>query len=288
MDGQGNTKYYIREIAFGYDDEYNFPMNNYSKVNLNQKAFNSIEEARSMLKYWNHEHTRGMMVSNYRELTPYVNDEVNRLEMLIEYLKENVEGPPLTTDERGKIWIDRNYFIPRTITSDQAWKIREITGIHFHDIVAVENGKLTYWGMRYGKWANEPGAWVEGNAAIMGENYSVTHKKIPVYFASKEIAEIEINRRLFTFFYSLNIKGIHGTYEELSDTPLILKSFIENSKDFNYNEKSQKIELPRHHSPHSQHIVFNGLLKDKLATVALFSDEEINKIGTDWGDGSFM
>jgi len=122
----------------------------------------------------------------------------------------------------------------------------------------------------------------------MGRDYNIIHKKIPVYFASKEIAESEMNKRLFTFFYSLTQKGIYGTYEELSDTPLILKSFIENSKDFNYDEELQKIELPRHHSPHSQHVVFNGLLKDKLANVALFSDEEINEIGTDWGDGSMM
>jgi len=151
MNSRNNVKYYIRKIGFGYDDEYNFPMNTFSKIDLNQKAFNSIEEAKSMLKYRNHEHIRGMIPYNYRELTPYANEEPDRLEKLIEYLTENVEAPPLTTDEQGKVWIDRNYFIPRTISTDQAWEIREITGVHFHDIVAVENGKLTYWGMRYGK-----------------------------------------------------------------------------------------------------------------------------------------
>jgi len=82
------------------------------------------------------------------------------------------------------------------------------------------------------------------------------------------------------YYIDNNTLGIKGSFEELSDTPKILESFVENNHSVEYDSEAQILSI--NYLPTDKFVILNSLLKNKIVEVVPFSDDEITEIGEGW------
>jgi hypothetical protein len=176
---------------------------------------------------------------------------------------------------------DRHYYLPEEITEEQAWKIREITGLKFFEIIEVKEEGPTFWAIKLGDMIKSENWYTVEVGKSDPSQKKMIYKMIPMVFTSQEEAHEALKEGMWLVFNGLPEEGIYGTLEELSDTPNILKSFIEQEDKLDYDEINHRIvNLRRAYG--EKLLVLNSLLKNRIAEVVPFPIEDVIDLDTDW------
>lgn len=279
MDFPKNKKYIIRAVSFMYNDEFLFPMDGFGGI---KKTYDDLGEATGELKKLNHQAMKGIAPEQYQPISFCYKANNEESIALDAYLQKTFGQRLLVpSDYSDGMMVDSHYIFPIDLTEDQAWEIHQVSGIQHFALIEVEGEESGFWGIRLGKWSKNPGGWVSASAGKFNrETHEHLQKNIPLTYNSKEAAQNNISNQVYGISRTIGDKGIHGSFEELSEMPEVLKNFVEQNQDIEYDETNQSITFSWLND--SQFTTLNGLLKDKIVEVVPFPLDEIEAIGTGW------
>lgn len=269
-------KYYIRAAAFGYNDEYMYPIKGFGRI---KGSYDNKEEALLELKKLNRRDLSRIRPEDHEPISYCHKNKNEEAENLDQYLQTNFGVKFLVpVDYTDDLVPDRNYSFP-DLTIDQAWEIRKISGIRFHEIIEISDDGKSFMGIRIGKNATNPGEWATTSAMKYSEETGVLTKDIPLIYNSKEDAINNINS--YQILAKINDgNGIEGTLEALSETPAMLEKFIKGNRNVNYDPATKILTAPYLES--QDFIILNGLLKESLFEILPISMAEVEAIGDGW------
>lgn len=271
-------KYYIRSVSFMFNDEYLFPTRGFGKI---KETFDSLDEAMGTIKKMNCQSMRGLVPDQYQPISYCYKGNNDESIQLDAYLQNTFGHRLLVHNDysKGKS-PDSNYSLPVDLSEDQAWMIREISGIKLYDLIEVDEENSGFWGAKLGKWANSSGEWVKGFGYVHNqETGEYREDKVPLIFNSEDQVLNHVEQMLYGIINEIP-NGIQGTLEELSEAPAFFKTIIDQYQGLSYDEDTKTLKVQW--MPADQFNIFNGLLKDKIIEIVPMSMEEIEEIGTDW------
>ena len=265
-------KYYIRQVGFVYDDEGNSKVEGFGGL---ENTFDNFEDAEKEIRRLTLKKWIGVNPFNY---SGYTFEEISGLNSFAH--KEFGFGLLWPADEKGDTELIKSFRFPKDLTEEQAWKIREISRIHHFEIIEHTDEEPPFWGFRLGVGMKDEGKWLTRDAFKVDENNQPKeHGKIPTFLTTRDEA-LEYLRWMTILPYFCPI-GIIGTFEELSDTPQILKSIVEQDARIEYYENANRLILSRLYD-NEKLLAINSLLKEKFIKVAPIPIEELIALGGEW------
>lgn len=276
----GNSKiYFVREIGFCYNDEGYGAEDGFGCV---QSSFDNLEEATQSLKEYTRDAFQGMKIFEYAPFG-YVSDK-EKLKKVDDFLvKELNKGFIQVPTNPPYLNIAYGYQLPDLLTVEQGWEIRKLTGIEQFELIEGNKDEPIFWGFKFGAWSDRAGEWISRDASKWNATKTKRiHKDIPIFYNSREIAFKMLAGHLEDSLFNLegDLEILQGSFEDLSDTPAILKSFIEQNKEVKYDPDTQIFSNLEYLG--EKLVIFNSLLKIKLVEVVSFPTEEIIALGTEW------
>ena len=275
-----NSKiYFVRERGFRYNDECYGVENGFGCV---QSSFDNLEAATESLKELTRDAFCGMKIFEYDPLS-YIPDkeELQKIDdFLVKELNQGFIKPPSNPPYLN---IAYDYQLPNSLTKEQAWELRKLTGIEQFELIEGNKDEPVFWGFKLGARSDRAGEWINRDASKWNETKTKRiHKNIPIFYNSKESAFKMLAGPLEDSLFNLegDLELFQGSFEELSDTPGILKSFMEQNKKAKYNPDTQVFSNLEYLG--EKLVIFNSLLKIKLLEVIPIPTEEIIALGTEW------
>lgn len=242
----------IRKIAFLYNDEY-------SEVHTLggiEQVFSDEEEALKALIRLERAAFEQVDLSTLEQFAGYVRDLVT-VDQFNQYHQRRFGYEIIKINEHEMC--ERDTYLPKNLTDEDIFEIREISGIKFYDL-AEFTGEPVFWGI----WKRAPHFSNPG---------FVNYCDAPLFFNTVENAREVAMSRLQEIFSEILIKG---QLAELSDNPAILQSFIENSQNLNYNPETMHLSTRYLSLEEAQ--VLNELLKDQVFEIKALELAEVESI----------
>jgi len=274
--------YIIRKSAYGYTDEHYFEMSLGSITDTftdEAAAYQRLTELEIPL-------FRSYDMSELEQTSPYTSNEKyqDMREELDAYLKAEFGKSFLMRHEpKGYLMAERNSYLGQDYTDEHIMKIREITGIRFHEMSVFEND-VTF----YAIWLPYSNKFYQIDRQDM--IYTIQHLKDDVELYNAKLQEF----RDAVFFYNSYDEALadatypdayrlytniplQGTLEELSEQPIMLKSFIETTIGVDYDNDKQAIAINYGINP-QDYAGLNALLKQPLFEIREFPYEDAKDI----------
>lgn len=270
-------KYYIRQVGYLYDDSHMELVEGFGGL---VNGFDDYGDAEKAIKKLTCEKMRGLNFFQYSPIAFVDKDRQEEMnKALAIFLRDELGNDDIINNDL--VIVNYRYSLPLDLTEEQAWEVRGITDLKFYELIIAEEKEPTFWTIKIGKWNTK----IDGCTVGVGGNDESTnkfiYKEIPMFFNSRDDAYENIKENIYQAIYGIEEAKINGTLEDLSDTPLILKSFIEQEEQLNYNEMDKCIEnINRVRA--EKLVILNSLLKDKLVEVVPFSIESALDLGIDW------
>ncbi|MFK8007849.1 MAG: hypothetical protein AB8H03_15830 [Saprospiraceae bacterium] len=279
MDFPKNKRYLIRAVSFMYNDEFMYPMDGFGEI---METYDNLEDATRILKQLNHKAMQGISPEQYQPISYCYKNNNKESIALDAYLQKTFDHKLLVPSTYSDgMMVDGNYHFPNNLTEEQAWEIHKTSGIQHYALIEIEGGESGFWGIRLGKWSKNPGEWASASASKFNqETHEYLQKNIPLVYNSKEAVQGNIENLLWGIARTIGEKGIHGSFEELSEMPEVLKNLVEQNSDIKYDEANQSITFSW--LTEAQFTTLNGLLKDKIIEVVPFPLAEVEAIETGW------
>jgi len=171
-------KYYIREIAFGYNDEYMYEERGFGDI---KSSFYNLEEATKELKRLTFDSLRGIRPEDYEPISYCHKDNNEEAQKLDAFIQANFGRPFLIpATHRDGLVPDRDFHFPSEMTKEQAWEVREVSGIKQYEIIEVSENGSSFWGIQLGEMTKTPGAWLK-RAAVRFNNETREQTSIPFH-----------------------------------------------------------------------------------------------------------
>lgn len=235
-------RYIIRLFSFAYNDEYYMNCGDMSKV---ISVFYDYESAKKELIKLTALFFKQEELYNYEPFVEPEKELLNNInEFCIKCCGEGISG-------------DDCYFeMPENLNDDQLYQISLISEFHPYKLIELNDNDKFF------------ALWLNGEEKYIG-NYNLNmiyHQNIEDFY--EEISYEIINH--------LEDK-LHGTYDQLSDSPLLMKNFILSKSYFDNDELMNTFSL--NCSPYSIPAVdlfaINELLKNKIFEVHSLTLEEV-------------
>jgi len=253
--------YVLRQIAFFFNDEFHSPGEqggiaahftdkDEAQAALNQMSIDRLRKERlGSLKYFNYGYEA-------------------ELQELVPYLDSILDKPLLAFSENSmSYYAPYDAILPEHLTDEQVIKIIEIMKIEFYQIVEFDAEDAMFyaiWIPRINEFVYRRG-WVDATR---------THEKATYFYNSRQDALDNLGRHAYIF----QKFALEGTFEELSDTPELLDSFVQDKEAFII----LKDKIRFHYNMSSEDIIgLNALLKEPLFEIRPLSVEEAAKIPHD-------
>lgn len=249
------TTYVIRKIAYFYNDEYHYeaPMGGIAGV------YHDAQTAKKALTRLEVPEFRSLDFGDIEQTSfcggPF-DEERKRLH---EYLQTTL-GQSIFTQEEDWLYVELKTYLPQTLTDEQIMKIRDLSKIRFHELSAFDD-EVHF----YAIWLVTENQFLQAHRGKFGN--------APYFFNSYDEALEAINSLCY-LFEGVSIKG---RLEELSYQPSLLRSLIEGTRSFNYNELDYTLKLI-YPVEAKDLIALNVLLKEPIYGIRTIPLDEAAKI----------
>jgi hypothetical protein len=242
--------YVIREKYFGYNDEVF-----YASGNRIANIFEHKEQAEATYKQ--------LEINGARDFALY---EVESLfdadEALLKQLDDFVFsrcGEHIY--QEGEV---SREMLPESLSDEDTFQFIQLADMHKFQLVKFENEAKFYalWSVKQQKWVEE-------------------HDE---FFASLAYADqpeqLKMNVRAIFADYDYGDIELKGSFEDLSEQPVLLQALIKNNKSLKYNDKSKILTILQGWEEEGLYMV-NPLLKQPLFEIKEIEIEEIQRIEKD-------
>ena len=158
-------------------------------------------------------------------------------------------------------YVEMGTYIPKHVTDEQIMKIREITGIRFHELSVFEDVPMFY------------AIWLPASNKFRQVEYGDAKNAI-FFFNSYDEALTNASEQ----YWYRDERLLHGTLSELSDQPELLKSFIAATEGIEYNDDLNKLEFYYPFRQNGGFGALNALLKQPLFEIREFPYEQAKDV----------
>lgn len=271
--------YIIRKSAYGYTDEYYFEM----CLGGITDTFTDEDAAYQRLTELEVPMFRSYDMAELEALTLYGGNSAKYQSVrqaLHTYLLEAFgKSFMVQRDNSGYWYAKRDSFLSGKFTDEHIMKIREITGIRFHEMSIFEDEIVFYaiWLPYANKYYQIDAQDIISNSLYLRPaNKPESEIKDAIYFFNSYEAALD-KARQFPFRWWYQKQPISGKLDDLSDQPVMLRSFIETTIGITYDEATQTITLD--YGFDSEYILgLNALLKQPLFEIREFPYEAAKDI----------
>ncbi|MDE1465082.1 hypothetical protein [Spartinivicinus poritis] len=248
--------YVIRKIAYHFSDECSYV----HCMGGIEAVIGSKEEAIQKFKELECEEFRGMPIYDMPEVSHMGDGDEELWQELHDYFVEQFKQPLFETKENGELDFSHHYIeVPCSATDEQAWAIKEMTGITFHEIGEFDQPVPEF----YGIW-------------LLHSDSFLTYSDQPYFFDSKDEA-IGFIKDHYDIIETPQI--ISGSLSSISNQPTLLQSLINRSQLLKYNDKKQQLEIERFNE--YEIITLNEILKKPFFELRPISLEEAQQFDHD-------
>lgn len=242
-------QYVIRSFEFAYNDEYYQTDGNLSYV---KASYDTREEAEAALKKLNAEALRGGIESDLGNYEPFYEASGELIEELNEFCLARC-GEPLTTSG----YVES---IPEGLSDDDVCEIAKRTGLEAYRLVTMDTAQTYYaiWMMQdrsylsdYDEYGMVTKFHDESMDGLLNKVDYVLGKKFP--------------------------QTLFGRLEELSDSPQLLQSLINQNVGIAYHDSTAQISINSGSEP--KHLLaLNALLKNPVCEIRELTFEQASKL----------
>jgi hypothetical protein len=244
----------IRQIAYLYDDE----CLRFHTLGGVKQVFSNEEEAKKALIQLERAAFEKFDLSDLEQFSGCGRRGDMTANVFNQYFQKRFGKEIVKTSQYGA-YCERGTYLPKNLKDEDILDIREIGKIKFYELAEFQ-GKPFFWGIwKHEQYFAKPG-WVD-------------YLDAPLFFNSIENALEVATQKLAQIFYLL---VIHGNLEELSETPSILRSLIENSSCMNYD--GEKKQLTIQYLPDREAQALNEMLRKKVFEIKKIELEEVESI----------
>jgi len=230
-----NKTYVIRKIAYHYSDDHLYV----HTIGGIENTFQSEDEAKTEFLRLEREALEGCDLGDTAQLSGCDNNYLKEAMAFKRYYKQKFGEDVVKVNEYGTIFCERGTTIPKGLSDDDIIYIRKILDLKFYELSSFEGNPIFY-----GIWLNETNSFQEYCGA-------------PYFFStySEALKKAKENLNFMT-------KTLKGTFEELSNNPIFLKSLVNSSDKIEYDENRK--ELITKYPSKDESIALNELLKEKV------------------------
>ncbi|MEL6987887.1 MAG: hypothetical protein AAGK97_08660, partial [Bacteroidota bacterium] len=176
--------YYLRELAFGYNDECMYPIESFVKLTT---KFNTREEAEHEFLKLQQSKYSGIMLEDWEGISPTSTNDRALWERLDKFCQTNFGKPFLVNvDWTEEKMPDRVMTLPNNISLELTKELLEITGLKHYEIIEVVESEPCYYGLYINNNYGLKEHWYSESIAKYEESTGYQSKQIPRAFKSKE------------------------------------------------------------------------------------------------------
>lgn len=244
-----NKTYVIRKIAYHYSDDHLYV----HTIGGIENTFQSEEEAKAEFLRLEREALESCDLGDTAQLSGCDNNYFNEAKAFKNYYKQNFGEDIVKINDHGTIFCERGTTIRKGLSDNDILFIRNILGLKFYELSSFEGSPVFY-----GIWLNETNSFQE-------------YCEAPYFYSSYAEALKEAKQNI-----DFTRKTLNGTLDELSNNPVFLKSLINSSDKFEYNE--EKKVLTTKYLSKDESIALNELLKVKVFEIKEIPMSEVEGI----------
>lgn len=242
----------IRGFHWGYNDEVYYPCGNYIKSTFENEA-DAIKEVLSLER----SHWKDIDLG---ETDQFFDTDQNLIDKVNEFVNEKCGKPLFTDDDR------RDTFIPNNLNNEDFSEFLKISGLNAFKLTKFDTGQKFY------------AIWFPDD-----EDYLKKHDEYSealVYSESIDLLKEESDPELeYHWDGAIRLKG---ELSELSDSPAILKTLIDNNSSFKYEEDKKCLVIKSYDV--NDLFSVNELLKTPLFEIKELTVDEIKELESEMGD----
>lgn len=243
-------QYVIRRFEFAYNDEYYLA--NEGNLGSVDSIYDNLDEAEAALKKLNAEALRAGIDSDLCNYQPFCEDPDDLIEQLNQFCIERC----------GQSF-DLNDF-PAELSDDDVCEIAKIAGLEAYRLLTVDTAQ-TY----YAFWMNVPHPFTQelhylcdyGGTVFYSNNLESMLRKSDVKQALQDLFPESFN----------------GSLEELSDSPQLLQSLIDQNP-YGFTYQSSKLTTNNRYVGVEKLMALNALLKNPVCEIRELTFEQASKL----------
>jgi len=254
--------YVVRELAFMYNDESYYA----GKAGGIIGQYTDIEEARAEINKRNIEYFKMFPTREYDE---FWHSDQGNMQALRAYLATVLDEEVMNYYEEWDVYrLKEDINLPRLLTDEQLLKVMEIMKINYYTLLEFDDADPVFYIM----WLPRSGhpLQLEIDYSYRGEGKVFS----PIFYETRE----KLFNAIEEYGYLFHRIPFEDTFENLSDTPELLESFVQDKQSF----KVADGKLGLDYDPVSEEIVgLNALLKEPLFEVRTIMLDEAAAIPHD-------
>ena len=243
-------QYVIRSFEFAYNDEYY--LTNEGNLGSIDSTYDNLDEAEAALKKLNAQALRAGIDSDLCNYQPFCEDPDDLIEQLNQFCIERC----------GQSF-DLNDF-PAELSDDDVCEIAKIAGLEAYRLLTVDTAQ-TY----YAFWMNVPHPFTQelhylcdyGGTVFYSNNLESMLRKSDVKHALQDLFPESFN----------------GSLEELSDSPQLLQSLIDQNP-YGFTYQSSKLTTNNRYVGVEKLMALNALLKNPVCEIRELTFEQASKL----------
>lgn len=214
------TKYVIRKAAFHYSDDCYY--HHAWGVVVGDKVFEDYETAYNFLLALEREEYLKSDVGDFSNFhSSYSGRNYDKTILFKKYMEEQFGTNFFKNFDNSNFGVERDTFLPDTITINQVEKTRYFSEIKFYDLVRFDEEPIFY-----GIWGKSPYYSEDFFLCTLGDSQYFYNTFFEAYQeAINNVPEFE------------NRIEIKGTLSKISSTPQLLQTFIDTCGNILYDEK---------------------------------------------------
>lgn len=242
-------QYVIRSFEFAYNDEYYLTEGTLGSID---STYDHLSEAQAALKKLNAQALRAGIDSDLCNYQPFCEDPDDLIEQLNQFCIARCDQP-----------FDLNNF-PDELSDDDVCEIAKITGLEAYRLITVDT-EQTY----YAIWMNVPHPFTQelhylcdyGGTVFYSNNLESMLRKSDVKYALLDLFPESFN----------------GSLEELSDSPQLLQSLIDQNP-YGFTYQSSKLTTNNRYVGVEKLMALNALLKNPVCEIRELTFEQASKL----------
>ena len=243
-------QYVIRRFEFAYNDEYYLA--NEGNLGSVDSIYDNLDEAEAALKKLNAEALRAGIDSDLCNYQPFCEDPDDLIEQLNQFCIERC----------GQSF-DLNDF-PAELSDDDVCEIAKIAGLEAYRLLTVDTAQ-TY----YAFWMNIPHPFTQELHYLC--DYGVT------VFYSNNVESMLRKSDVKHALQDLFPESFNGSLEELSDSPHLLQSLIDQNP-YGFTYQSSTLTTNNRYVGVEKLMALNALLKNPVCEIRELTFEQASKL----------
>ena len=247
------TQYVLRAYCFGYNDENYYVCG--TRIN---EVFDNRDEAEAAYRQAQLEYLHSIDLAEHENV---FNGDPAYIRKLSEFVQSKT-GKAITGDND---WVDMGTDTHTEMSDDDLFEFGEMGELHAYKLIAFDNEPVfhTLWNPQQEKYFQVVDEGFEGLV------YGASHDELMKLVEEQDIV--------------LNWEGMElpGTLEELSDSPTLLRQFVDTADEIEYDDSDGVL---RFCYPEARAVIgLNALLREPIFEVRELSIDEIQALEKEIG-----